>query len=164
VDEIFRRQEIQRLGLDKKELEIFLKYKILLTGRYKQFHDLFKYVDIIYQYSQHKNIQVVFINSGIDQFVTKFVQSDETTVSKMPNLLKDMFVLKTTPDATVQLYIESWKKIYHQTKNYWVNFDQPWNPKQWCDLATDNNHPGEKSHQVLALDIIEFLKIFKNVA
>ena len=150
----FPPKTLEVLGIDSSGLKNYQKYAILLAGEHKSWMDVFLYSDIISTYCAHKGITPIFIDLALDQEFTNLIQSKKYSITQLPNSVKTILNQQLASDETIQKYIDTFLQLYNP--DLWANFTDPW-VKHWIDKATDNSHPGPRSHQWMADQIISHL-------
>jgi hypothetical protein len=154
LDKWFTPQQLSVLGIDLEGIKSYQRNSILLSGQHKNWMDLFLHTDIITTYCEIVGITPIFINLSLDKPFTKLIQSKKYSITELPESVKNIFTQPLAPDEAIQQYIDSFIQLHKS--DLWANFNDPWK-SHWIDRATDNSHPGPKSHQWMADQIISHL-------
>jgi len=148
---IFTSQQLKVLGIDVEGVRTYQRNSILLTGRHHSWMNMFLYTDIIITYCMLNGIVPVFIDLALDKKFTELIQSKNYSITELPDSVKNIFTQQLAPDPAIQQYIDSFIQLHNP--DVWVNFSNPWKV-HWTDRATDSLHPGPKSHQWMADQLI----------
>jgi hypothetical protein len=150
----FTPQQLRVLGIDVEGVKAYQRNSILLAGKHKSWMDIFLYTDIITTYCVLKGIVPIFVDLALDKTFTQLIQSKKYSIKELPDSVKNIFTQELASDHVIQRYIDSFIKLHNP--DIWANFTDPW-VKHWIDKATDNSHPGPRSHQWMADQIISHL-------
>jgi len=150
----FTPQQLNVLGIDIEGVKSYQRNSILLSGQHKNWMDIFLYTDIIATYCSLKGTVPIFIDLSLEKTFTNLIQSKKYSITDLPNLVKSIFTQKLAPDLAIEKYIDSFIQLHNPS--IWANFSDPWK-MHWIDRASDDCHPGPKSHQWMADQIISHL-------
>lgn len=158
ADEIFYNNPwLKDEGMILDHFKTYIKYTTLLHRYHKLFHDVMQYVNIIYHACLDQDIRPCFINAGIFKRLTLYIKNNQTfSIDNMPDPVKELLIVNLSNDFTITKQLTVWKEIYQRTKDFWLNFDEPW-MGYWQDRASDNSHPGPLSHDIFSKKIIEYI-------
>lgn len=100
---------------------------------------------------------VVFVN-GLVPWGKDLVQLDDPTdmYKSMSKFTKDMLEFDFKDDHEILKYYQDLNNKLVPMQDDWINMTDAWK-KNLIDRATDNLHPGEKSHRWLAEKIKQHL-------
>ena len=150
----FTPQQLSVLGIDVEGVRAYQRNSILLSGQHKNWMDMLLYTDIIATYCVLKGIVPIFIDLSLDKTFTSLIQSKKYSITELPKIVKNIFTQELAPDEVIQQYIDSFIQLHNPS--IWANFNNPWKT-HWIDHASDNLHPGPRSHQWMADQLISYL-------
>ena len=145
---------LKMLGISSDAFSDYKKYALLLNGQHKNWLDVFLYTDIIATYCLLNNITPIFIDLALDRSFTSLIQSKNYLGANLPDSVKKIFTHELASDHAVQKYIDIFCQLH--APDLWANFNDPWQ-ENWIDKASDNQHPGPRSHQWMADRIISYI-------
>lgn len=100
---------------------------------------------------------IVFVN-GLVPWSKDLIQLDDPSdmYKSMSKFTKDMLEFDFNDDQEILKYYQELNTKLVPLQKYWINMVDSWS-KNMIDRATDNCHPGEKSHKWLAEQVKQYL-------
>lgn len=100
---------------------------------------------------------IVFVN-GLVPWTKDLIQLDDPTdmYKSMSKFTKDMLEFDFSTDHEILKHYRALNTKLVLLQGDWINIVNSWS-KNMIDYATDNVHPGEKSHRWLAQEIKKYL-------
>jgi hypothetical protein len=142
--------------LSASERKKFYNTLTMLTGDYRESIDVITFCNTLkslMKSGQH----VVFVN-GLVPWGKDLIQLDDPTdlYKSMSEFTKDMLEFDFKDDQEIRKYYQELNNKLLPLQDDWINMTNSWS-KNMIDFATDNCHPGEKSHRWLAEQIKQHL-------
>ena len=142
--------------LSKSRRREFLDTITMLTGDYKAVLDLLTFCQALIDLKQ-PNQRLVFVD-GLLPWTSDLAELNDPDDLKgsMSEFTQNMLEFERNPDSEIRIFYQNLHEKLVPTLGYWANIFNNWKSNT-VDIATEGHHPGVKSHQWMADQVITYL-------